>query len=73
MIAAGQLPWLELFTTLCRSSVEENSHIIEESVEGMDFVSGALFEELGDNSTQITLRVGYYLPGVPLKLLVGGV
>ena len=73
MIGAGQLPWLELFTTLCRSSVEENSHIIEESVEGMDFVSGALFEELGDNSTQITLRVGYYLPGVPLKLLVGGV
>ena len=37
----------------------------------MDFVSGALFEELGDNSTQITLRVGYYLPGVHLKLLVG--
>eukprot|EP00891_Asterochloris_glomerata_P008244 jgi/Astpho2/8244/Aster-x1503 len=36
----------------------------------MDFVSGALFEELSDNSTQITLRVGYYLPE-PLKDYVG--
>ena len=61
---AGQLPWLELYTTLERTAVEANSHIIEESVDGMDLVTGVLFEELGDNSTEITLRVGYYLPGV---------
>lgn len=41
-------------------------------MEGMDFVSGALFEELSDNSTQITLRVGYYLPGVAHRCLWGG-
>ena len=56
---------LELYTTLARSQVEENELILEENVDGMDFVAGVLFADADDEgaSTYVTLRVGYYLPG----------
>lgn len=56
---------MELYTTLCRTEVHEDEHILEESVDGMDFVAGVLFADAeGKSGTDVTLRVGYYLPGV---------
>ena len=56
---------LELYTTLCRSEVHEDEQILEESVDGMDFVAGVLFADAeGRSGTNVTLRLGYYLPGV---------
>lgn len=58
------MPLLELYTTLARSQVEENELILEENVDGMDFVAGVLFADSeGGSGTDVTLRVGYYLPG----------
>ena len=55
---------LELYTTLSRSEVQEDEHILEESVDGMDFVAGVLFADAeGKSGTNVTLRLGYYLPG----------
>lgn len=56
---------MELYTTLCRTEVHEDEHILQESVDGMDFVAGVLFADSeGKSGTDVTLRVGYYLPGV---------
>ena len=55
---------LELYTTLSRSEVHEDEQILEESVDGMDFVAGVLFADAeGGSGTNVTLRLGYYLPG----------
>lgn len=54
---------LELYTTLQRTE-EEDELILEESVDGMDFVAGAIFADAKDQpGTDITFRMGYYLPG----------
>ena len=56
---------LELYTTLSRSEVREDEQILEESIDGMDFVAGVLFADAeGRSGTNVTLRLGYYLPGV---------
>ena len=42
---------------------------MEESLDGMDFVAGAIFEDAEEEAeeeaggTNITFRMGYYLPG----------
>lgn len=59
----GTTPVLELYTTLSRSQVEEDEVILEESVDGMDFVAGVIFTDAEEGSgTDVTLRLGYYLP-----------
>ena len=40
---AGQMPKLELFTSLVRTAMEENSFILEESLDGMQLAAGAYF------------------------------
>ena len=40
---AGQMPKLELFTSLIRTAMEENKFILEESLEGMQLAAGAFF------------------------------
>ena len=63
---SGTTPKLELYTTLARSQVEEDELILEENVDGMDFVAGAIFADSDTGSgTDVTLRLGYYLPGIP--------
>ena len=38
--------------------------IVEESVDGMDFVAGVIFADAEEGSgTDVTFRLGYYLPG----------
>lgn len=55
---------LELYTTVSRSQVEEDELILEESVDGMDFVAGTIFADAESGSgTDVTFRLGYYLPG----------
>ena len=62
---AGATPILELYTTLSRSEVLQDEQILEESVDGMDLVAGVLFADAeGRSGTDVTLRLGYYLPGV---------
>ena len=41
---AGQLPTLELYTTLDRKEEVENECILERSIDGMDMVVGAFFK-----------------------------
>lgn len=56
---------IELYTTLSRFQVQRDEQILEESVDGMDFVAGVLFADAeGRSGTDVTLRLGYYLPGV---------
>ena len=65
---AGTTPTLELYTTLERTA-EENELILEESVDGMEFVAGAIFSDADDGkSTSISFRMGYFLPGRVLSL-----
>ena len=65
VVFAGTTPVLELYTTLSRSQVEEDEVILEESVDGMDFVAGVIFTDAEEGSgTDVTLRLGYYLPGI---------
>lgn len=55
---------LELYTTLGRSEFEENELIVEENIDGMDIVAGVIFADSETGSgTDVTLRLGYYLPG----------
>ena len=55
---------LELYTTLSRSQIDEDEVIVEESVDGMDFVAGVIFADAEEGSgTDVTFRLGYYLPG----------
>ena len=47
--------------------MQRDEEILEESVDGMDFVAGVLFADAeGRPGTTVTLRLGYYLPGVLL-------
>ena len=39
----GQMPKLELFTSLVRTDMAENSYILEEALEGMHLAAGAFF------------------------------
>lgn len=56
---------IELYTTLSRFQVQRDEQILEESVDGMDFVAGVLFADAeGRSGTTVTLRLGYYLPGL---------
>lgn len=56
-------PMIELYTTLSRFQVQRDEQILEESVDGMDFVAGVLFADAeGRSGTTVTLRLGYYLP-----------
>ena len=62
--AAGTTPMLELYTTLSRSQIDEDEVIVEESVDGMDFVAGVIFADAEDGKgTDVTFRLGYFLPG----------
>lgn len=55
---------LELYTTLSRSQIDEDEVIVEESVDGMDFVAGVIFADAeGGSGTDVTFRLGYFLPG----------
>ena len=55
---------LELYTTLARCEYEEDELIVEENVDGMDMVLGVMFSDSESGSgTNVTLRLGYYLPG----------
>lgn len=68
-VRAASTPMLELYTTLSRSEVHEDEQILEENVDGMDFVAGVLFADAeGKSGTKVTLRLGYYLPGVLLHI-----
>lgn len=50
---------------MSRSEVHEDEQILEESIDGMDLVAGVLFADVeGRSGTNVTLRLGYYLPGV---------
>lgn len=68
----GQLPKLELFTTLQRTVELENEAIIYETLDGMAMVAAALFESTGPETSAVTFRLGYYLPE-NLKEFVGTV
>ena len=58
---------LELYTTLGRCEYEEDELIVEENVDGMDMVLGVMFSDSETGSgTNVTLRLGYYLPGTHL-------
>jgi len=55
---------LELYTTLGRCEHEEDELIVEENIDGMDMVLGVMFSDSETGSgTNVTLRLGYYLPG----------
>ena len=61
---AGTTPMLELYTTLSRSEEKKDELILEENVDGMDVVMGTMFADAqGGSGTDLTLRLGYYLPG----------
>ncbi len=55
---------LELYTTLTTCEVEEDELIFEENIDGMDIMAGVMFADAeGRSGTEVTLRLGYYLPG----------
>ena len=55
---------LELYTTLARCEYEQDELIVEENIDGMDMVLGVMFADSETGSgTNVTLRLGYYLPG----------
>ena len=61
---AGTTPMLELYTTLARCEYEQDELIVEENIDGMDMVLGVMFADSETGSgTNVTLRLGYYLPG----------
>ena len=64
LCCAGMTPLLELYTTLGRTEVIEDELILEESIEGMMMIAGVMFKDSeGKPGTDVTLRMGYYLPG----------
>lgn len=59
---------LELYTTLARCEYEQDELIVEENIDGMDMVLGVMFADSETGSgTNVTLRLGYYLPGNHLR------
>jgi len=55
---------LELYTSLGRCEHEEDELIVEENIDGMDMVLGVMFSDSETGSgSNVTLRLGYYLPG----------
>ena len=48
--------------------MEANQLVMEESVDGMDLVAGAIFTDSEDGKgTEITFRLGYYMPAMKWK------
>ncbi len=60
---AGKMPKLELYTTMERVGWHEHRAIVEQSVDGMEMIAGAVFTESSPESTEIEFHLAYKIPG----------
>lgn len=57
------MPKLELYTTMERVGWHEQRAIVEQSVDGMEMVAGAVLTESSPESTEIEFHLAYKIPG----------
>ncbi|KAK9854807.1 hypothetical protein WJX84_002023 [Apatococcus fuscideae] len=58
----GKMPKVELYTTMDRVGWHEQRAIVEQSVDGMDMIAGAVFTESSPESTEIEFHLAYKIP-----------
>lgn len=61
---AGKMPKVELYTTMERIGWHHQRAIVEQSVDGMEMIAGAVFTESSPESTEIEFHLAYKIPGI---------
>lgn len=67
----GKMPKVELYTTMERVGWHEQRAIVEQSVDGMEMIAGAVFTESTPESTEIEFHLAYKIPGTQLASFLG--